>query len=63
MHPMFHFTPHRIETHMCICFVANKGYKELERRIKLAGINLNVDAVLDMVEAIITISINMPESG
>ena len=28
--PMLHFTPQRIEAHVCICFVAYKTYKELE---------------------------------
>ena len=27
MRPMFHFTPRRIEAHVCICFVAYKVYK------------------------------------
>jgi transposase len=31
MPPMFHFTQKRIEAHVCICFVAYKVYKELER--------------------------------
>jgi len=31
MRPMFHFTAKRIEAHVCICFVAYKVYKELER--------------------------------
>ena len=29
--PMFHFTRKRIEAHICICFVALKVYKELDR--------------------------------
>ena len=28
---MFHFTERRIEAHVCICFIAYKVYKELER--------------------------------
>ena len=36
--PMFHFTPRRIEAHVCICFVALKVYKELERLLKLSNI-------------------------
>ena len=31
MRPMFHFTERRIEAHVCICFIAYKVYKELER--------------------------------
>ena len=33
LRPMFHITPKRIEVHVCICFVAYKVYKELERII------------------------------
>ena len=33
--PMFHFTRKRIEAHICICFVALKVYKELERKLKI----------------------------
>jgi hypothetical protein len=29
--PIFHFTERRIEAHVCLCFVAYKVYKELER--------------------------------
>jgi len=35
MRPMFHFTSKRIEAHVCICFVAYKVYKELERILKI----------------------------
>jgi transposase len=42
MRPMFHFTHKRIEAHVCICFVAYKVYKELERILKLSGINMSV---------------------
>ena len=37
---MFHFTPRRIEAHICICFIAYKVYKELERLLKLNHINM-----------------------
>jgi len=42
MRPMFHFTPKRIEAHVCICFIAYKVYKELERILKISKINLSV---------------------
>lgn len=32
--PMFHFTPGRIEAHVCICFVAYKVYKELGKNLR-----------------------------
>ncbi len=41
--PVFHFTERRIEAHICICFVAYKLYKKLERILRLLGIGLSVD--------------------
>ena len=63
MRPMFHFSPKRIEAHVCICFVAYKVYKELERQIMLAKIPLSVDKVIDIAKTIITMRIRMPENG
>jgi transposase len=63
MRPMFHFTPKRIEAHVCICFVAYKVYKELERILKLSGINLSVDKVLSIAKTITTLKIKLPASG
>ena len=60
--PMFHFTERRIEAHVCICFVAYKVYKELERIIKLAGINMSIGDVLKVARTIITVKVNMPEN-
>lgn len=58
--PMFHFTRKRIEAHICICFVALKVYKELDRILKLNGIKLSVDKVLRMAKTVTTIQIKMP---
>ena len=63
MRPMFHFTPRRIEAHVCICFVAYKVYKELARILKLLNIEMSVDKVLNIAKTITTIKINMPISG
>jgi transposase len=63
LRPMFHFTPKRIEAHVCICFVAYKVYKELERILKLSGINLSVDKVLNIAKTITTLKIKLPASG
>ena len=57
MRPIFHFTERRIEAHVCICFVAYKVYKELERIIRHAGIAMSVDKVLDIAKTIITIDV------
>jgi len=57
---MFHFTEKRIQAHVCICFVA---YKELERILKVSGINLSVDKVLNIAKTITTLKIKLPISG
>ena len=59
--PIFHFTEKRIEAHICICFIAYKVYKELQRIIKLhGGINLSVDKVIDIAKTIPTIKLSLP---
>lgn len=60
--PMFHFTPRRIEAHVCICFVAYKVYKELERILKTNEFELSVDKVLAIAKTITTIRIRLPKS-
>jgi transposase len=61
--PMFHFTEKRIKAHVCICFVAYKVYKELERILKLSGINLSVEKVLNIAKTVITLKIKLPVCG
>jgi transposase len=61
--PMFHFTAKRIEAHVCICFVAYKVYKELERILKLGAINLSVDKVLNIAKTVTTLKIKLPACG
>jgi transposase len=63
LRPMFHFTKKRIEAHVCICFVAYKIYKELERILKISGIKLSVDKVLAIAKTITTLRIKLPLSG
>ena len=63
LRPMFHFTKKRIEAHVCICFVAYKVYKELERILTVTDIKLSVDKVLDIAKTITTISFQMPHGG
>lgn len=63
MRPMFHFTERRIEAHVCICFVAYKLYKELERIIHEKEIGLSIDKVLDAARTITTIRVKLPENG
>ena len=63
LRPMFHFTRKRIEAHVCLCFVAYKVYKELERILKTNNINLSVDRVLNIAKTITTLKIKLPTSG
>ena len=58
---MFHFTRRRIEAHVCICFVALKVYKELERLLKLFKINMSIDKVLALAQTTVTIQITLPK--
>ena len=59
---MFHFTRRRIEAHVCICFVALKVYKELERLLKLSQIKMSVDKVLALAQTIVTIQMTLPKN-
>ncbi|MFV0555024.1 MAG: IS1634 family transposase [Mangrovibacterium sp.] len=63
LRPMFHFTPKRIEAHICICFVAYKVYKELERLLKLNNIELSADKVLAISKTITTVQMRLQSTG
>jgi len=60
LRPVFHFNPRRIEAHVCICFVAYKMYKELERVLTISGIGLSADKVLGIAKTITTIRVKLP---
>jgi transposase len=60
MRPIFHFNQRRIEAHVCICFVAYKMYKELERILEYSGIDLSADKVLGIAKTIATIKLKLP---
>jgi len=60
--PVFHFTHRRIEAHICICFIAYKVYKELERIMKLMKFPLSVDKALEIAKTIPTVTIRMPHN-
>ena len=57
---MFHFTERRIEAHVCLCFVALKVYKELERILRVIKFDMSVDKVLDISKTLSTITIALP---
>jgi hypothetical protein len=57
---VFHFTPRRIEAHICICFIAYKVYKELERILRLMKFPMSVDKVIEIAKTIPTITMRLP---
>ena len=59
--PIFHFTERRIEAHICVCFVAYKLYKELERLLRTLGIHLGVNKVLYITKTISTVTVALPD--
>lgn len=61
--PMFHFTEKRIEAHVCICFVAHKVYKELERLAAALELGMSADTVLKIAKTITTVRIRLPRNG
>ena len=61
--PMFHFAPRRIEAHVCICFVALKVYKELERFLKASDCPFSGDEVPRIAKTIVSIEIARPENN
>lgn len=61
MRPMFHFTERRIEAHVCICFIAYKVYKVLQRLLLPSyGIHMSVDKVLKIAKTIPTVYVKLP---
>lgn len=60
--PHVSFTRKRIEAHICICIVALKVYKELERMLKVSEIKMSVDKVLALAKTITTIQIKLPQN-
>jgi len=58
--PVFHFTEKRIEAHVCLCFVAYKVYKELERVIAGLNLGMSVDTVMRIAKTITTIRLKLP---
>ena len=59
--PIFHFTERRIEVYICICFVAYKLNKVLERLLRTLGIHLSVDKALNIAKTISTVTVALPD--
>lgn len=60
--PIYHRLRRRIETHICISFVACKIYKELERQLKEKKSELSPEMAIDIVKTIYQVSIQSPYS-
>lgn len=58
--PIFLFNEKRIEAHICLCFVALKVHREIERRLQKSGIKLSVDKVIKIAKTITTIKVHLP---
>ena len=50
--PIFHRLQRRIETHICISFVAYKIYKELERQLKEKETNMSPEKAIEIAKTI-----------
>ena len=50
--PIYHRLQHRIETHICISFVAYKIYKELERQLKEKQSNVSPEKAIEIAKTI-----------
>ena len=50
--PIYHRLQHRIETHICISFVAYKVYKELERQLKEKQSNISPEKAIEIAKTI-----------
>lgn len=58
--PVYHRLKHRIESHICISFVAYKVYKELERQLKLKNSDLSPDKVIGIAKTIYSLKLLTP---
>lgn len=60
--PIYHRMPHRIESHICICFVAYAVFKELERKLKEKKIHLSPYRAIELTKNMYQIRIQYPDS-
>jgi transposase len=60
--PIYHQLKRRIEAHICIAFCACMVYKELERLLKIKGIDKSAEKVIDITKTIYEIEFTTPFS-
>jgi transposase len=61
--PIYHYLKRRIESHICISFIACKIYKELERQLKLKKSNYSPEQVIYIIKTIYQISLKTAYSN
>jgi transposase len=59
--PIYHRLQHRIETHICISFVAYKIYKELERHLTEKQSDLSPEKAIEIAKSIFQIKAQTPD--
>ena len=57
--PIFHRAQRRIESHICLSFVAYKIYKELERQLKEKQLGISPEKAIDIAKTIYKIKVNI----
>jgi transposase len=60
--PIYHRNGNRIESHICIAFVAYTVYKEVERRLAEKNVPLSPARVAELTKTMYTIKIKIPET-
>ncbi len=60
--PIYHRNGNRIESHICIAFVAYTIYKEVERRLAEKNVSLSPARVAELTKTMYTIKIKIPET-
>lgn len=58
--PIFHRVRRRIESHICIAFVAYKVYKELERQLSIKKSDLSPEKAIEIAKTIYSVKIKTP---
>lgn len=59
--PIFHRKQTRIEAHICLCFVAHKIYKELERKLKRHKAPFSAEKAIEILQNIYQIEMITPK--
>ncbi len=61
--PIYHHLQRRIESHICLAFVAYKVYKELERLLKIKNSQISPEKAIEIAKTIYSIKAQKPKSN